>query len=70
MNIINNTRPNGYHILAHDSDGSVSSGHLRLGDHVQHLNENTSLGQTIVGPLCQVELGHCEAIQLFSICRL
>ena len=53
-----------YHtvLLAHDSDGPVSSGHLRLCDHVQHFNESASLWATVRGPLGVMELGHYKSI--------
>ena len=52
------------HLLAHDSDGSVSSAHLVLGDHVEHLNESACVGHLVRGPLRKVELSYNKTIVL------
>ena len=51
-------------ILAHDGDGSVSSSHLVLGDHVQHLNEDACVWDLARGLLSKVELSHNKTIVL------
>ncbi len=67
VNIINTTLMD---ILAHDSDGSVASGHLRLCYHIQHLNEGPSFRSSIQRPFGVMEQGHCEPIHLLAISSL
>ena len=52
------------YVLAHDSDWSVSSAHLILGDHIQHLDERASVWYSVRRPLSQVKLCHYKSIIL------